>query len=232
MPVSGGGFDQAYNVQAAVDVETHLVVTQFATQATNDKAQVEPALERLRALPEELGQVETLLADNGFFSQANVEATHEAGIEPLMALGREAHHLPLAERIEVADPPGEGATALEEMAYRLKTPEGRARYGKRKSTVEPVFGQIKRVLGFRQFMLRGFDRISGEWCLVTMAYNIRRLFQLRGGRTKAAGKAVCRVPGGARGISLAGAVFDRMHWWGAMIEQRRHLRFPMSSLIV
>jgi hypothetical protein len=231
MPTSGGGFEQAYNVQAAVDVETHLVVAQFATQAPNDKAQVEPALDRLSALPEELGRVETLLADNGFFSEANVEATREAGIEPLIALGREAHHLPLVERMEVARPPGAGATALAEMAYRLKTPEGRARYGKRKSTVEPVFGQTGHVLGFRQFMLRGFDHISGEWTLVTMAYNIRRLFQLRGGSAKAAGKAVCRVPGGARGISMAGSLFHRMQGWGAMIEQRRHLRFPMSSLM-
>jgi transposase len=231
MPVSGGGFEQAYNVQAAVDVETHLVVAQFATQAPNDKEQVEPALERLSALPEELGRIETLLTDNGFFSEANVEAADKAGIEPLMALGREAHHLPLAERMEVVDPPGAGATALDEMAYRLKTPEGRALYGKRKSSVEPVFGQIKHVLGFRQFMLRGFDRISGEWTLVTLAYNIRRLFQLRGGRAKAAGQAVCRVPGGARGISRAGSLFHRMNCWGAMIEQRCHLRFPMSSLM-
>lgn len=197
MPVSGEGFEQGYNVQAAVDVETHLVVAQFATQATNDKEQVEPALERLRALPEELGKVDHLLADNGFFSEANVEATQEAGIEPLMALGREAHHMPLAERMEVADPPDENATALEKMACRLKRPEGRMLYGKRKSTVEPVFGQIKRVLGLRQFMLRGFDRISGEWTLVTMAYNLRRLFQLRGGRGKAAVQAVSRVGPGA-----------------------------------
>lgn len=231
MPVSGGGFEQAYNVQAAVDVETHLVVAQFATQATNDKEQVEPALDRLSALPEELGLVEILLTDNGFFSEANVEATREAGIEPLMALDREAHHLPLAECMEVADPPGEGATALDEMVYRLKTPEGRALYGRRKSTVEPVFGQIKHMLGFRQFMVRGFDRISGEWTLATMAYNIRRLFQLRGGSAKAVGQAVCRVPGDASGLSLAGSLFHRMNCWGAMIEQRCHLRLSMSSFI-
>lgn len=231
MPSSGGGFEQAYNVQAAVDIETHLVVTQFATQATNDKEQVEPALDRLQALPEALGEVETLLADNGYFSEGNVEATDAAGIEPLIALGREAHHLPLAERMEVADSPGEGATALEEMAYRLKTPQGRARYGRRKSSVEPVFGQIKHVLGFRQFMLRGFDRIQGEWCLVTMAYNLRRLFQLRGGRAKAAGQAVGRLPGGVSGIAMAGSLFHRMNCWGAMIAQRRPLCFPRSSLM-
>ena len=180
MPTSGGSFEQAYNAQAVVDTETLLIVAHFATQATNDKEQVEPALEKLEALPEEVGRVEQLLTDNGFFSEANVEAVTQAGIEPLMALGREAHHHALADRLKVPEPPGEGAPAIEEMAYRLKTPEGRRRYGKRKSTVEPVFGQIKRVLGFRQFMLRGFEQICGEWGLVTMAYNLRRLFQLRG----------------------------------------------------
>lgn len=224
MPVSGGGFEQAYNVQAAVDVETHLVVAQFATQATNDKEQVEPALDRLQALPEELGKVEVLLTDNGFFSEANVEATREAGIEPLMALGREAHHLPLAERMEVADPPGEGATALEEMAYRLKTAQGRALYGRRKSTVEPVFGQIKQVLGFRQFMLRGLAQISGEWTLVTMAYNLRRLFQLRRGRKRASGKASGgHVPG-----PFAVAFKKR---WHVMMAGCVHQRFRMTWLL-
>jgi hypothetical protein len=224
MPVSSGGFEQAYNVQAAVDVETHLVVAQFATQAPNDKEQVEPALERLSALPEELGTVDHLLADNGFFSEANVEATDEAGIEPLMALGREAHHLPLAERMEVADPPGESATALEEMAYRLKTPEGRALYGKRKSTVEPVFGQIKHVLGFRQFMLRGFAQISGEWTLVTTAYNLRRLFQLKRGRKQAAGKASSGQGAGPFTVAPGKR-------WPVMIAGCVHRRFRMTGLL-
>lgn len=224
MPTSGGGFEQAYNVQACVDVETHLIVAQFATQATNDKEQVEPALDRLSALPEELGTVETLLTDNGFFSEGNVEATHEAGIEPLMALGREAHHLPLAERMEIADPPGEGATALEEMAYRLKTPEGRALYGRRKSTVEPVFGQIKHVLGFRQFMLRGLAQISGEWSLVTMAYNLRRLFQLRRGGRKAPGKAL-----GGHAPGLFAVAFKKR--WLVMIAGCVHQRFRMTWLL-
>jgi len=179
MPVSGGGFEQAYNAQAGVDTETHLVVTQFVTQAPNDKEQVEPALEILTTLPEALGQVETMLTDNGFFSEANVKAAQDRGIEPLMALGREAHHQSLAERMHEPEAPAPGASALERMTHRLKTAEGRALYGLRKSTVEPVFGQIKHVMGFRQFMVRGLERVSGEWTLVTTAYNIRRLFQLR-----------------------------------------------------
>jgi hypothetical protein len=231
MPTSGGAFEQAYNVQAAVDVETHLIVAQFATQATNDKGQVEPALERLGALPEELGQVETMLTDNGFFSEANVEATRKAGIEPMMALGREAHHLPLGERMTVPEPPAEGVSALEEMTYRMKTPEGRVLYGRRKSTVEPVFGQIKRVLGFRQFMLRGFARICGEWSLVTTAYNIRRLFQLRNGGRNAAARAVNQVPGGVQGASMTNTLRHRMNRWGTFLESLPHRLFPLSSLV-
>ncbi len=181
MPVSGGGFEQAYNAQAAVDIETHLVVAEFVTQAPNDKNQVEPALDILTALPEELGEVETMLTDNGFFSEANVEATENSGIEPLMALGREAHHQLLAERMYKPEIPAPDVSALERMGYRLKTAKGKALYGKRKSTVEPVFGQIKQMMGFRQFMLRGLEGVSGEWTLVTMAYNIRRMFQLKNG---------------------------------------------------
>lgn len=215
MPASGGGFEQAYNVEAAVEIETQLIVAHFATQATNDKEQVGPALCRLIALPEALGRVEVLLTDNGFFSAANVAATREAGIEPLMALSREAHHVPLAERCAVPEPPGEGASALEQMAYRLKTPEGRALYGRRKSTVEPVFGQIKRVLGFRQFLLRGFERVCGEWTLVTISYNLRRLFQLRHGRKTATGRA----PGDDLQGSPVASVVNR---WCAVIGDRLH----------
>jgi transposase len=178
MPTSGGSFEQAYNVEAAVDLESHLIVAQHVTQATNDKRELIPALERLTALPEQLGRVHTALADNGFYSEDNVEAADECGIEPLIALGRQAHNVPLEARLAQPDPPGEDATPLERMAYRLKTPEGRALYGRRKSTVEAVFGMVKRVLGFRQFMLRGFAKASGEWTLVSIAWNLRRMFRL------------------------------------------------------
>lgn len=223
MPVRGGGFEQAYNVQAAVDVETQLIVAHFATQATNDKEQVVPALARLMALPEELGHVETMLTDNGFFSEANVKAAVAAGIAPMMALGREAHHLPLNERFAVPEPPGEGASALEEMAYRMKTPQGRALYGRRKSTVEPVFGQIKRVLGFRQFLLRSFERISGEWTLVSIAYNLRRLFQLRKGRPQAGRRVQNDRPQGH-------PVGSGDHPWCAMMNDHLHRLLSMPSL--
>jgi transposase len=178
MPVPGGGFDQSYNAQAAVATESLLVVAIDVTQAPNDKQQVEPMLEKLGALPEELGKVETLLTDNGYFSAANVEACDEAGIEPLMAMGRQPHHPPLAERFEPTPAPPENPTPLQKMAYKLKTPAGRALYALRKQTPEPVFGIIKSVLGFRQFSLRGLEKVRGEWSLVTMAWNLKRMFIL------------------------------------------------------
>jgi hypothetical protein len=173
------GFDQCYNAQAAVDIETMLVVGQFLTQAGNDKQQVEPMLERLTALPETLGRVEQLLADSGYCSKRNVELTRQADIEPLIALGRESHHLYWRERFEEPPPLDPDAGALETMAHRLKTRDGRARYALRKQTAEPVFGIIKSVMKFRQFLLRGLDKASGEWSLVTMSWNIKRMFALQ-----------------------------------------------------
>src|SRR5512134_3543080 len=120
-----------------------------------------------------------LLADNGYFSEANVQACVAGGIEPLIALGREAHHPSLQERFAAAPPAPEDPTPVQAMAYRLRTPQGRALYALRKQTPEPVFGIIKFVLGFRQFQLRGLDAARGEWKLVTMAWNLKRMFALR-----------------------------------------------------
>ena len=103
-----------------------------------------------------------------------------AEIEPLIAMGRQPHHPPLAERFAPAPPPPENPTPVEAMAHRLKTPAGRELYALRKQIPEPVFGIIKSALGFRQFLLRGLDNVRGEWNLVTMAYNVKRLFALVG----------------------------------------------------
>lgn len=179
MPVAGGGFEQAYNAQAAVDIESLLVVAQAVTQAVNDKQQVVPMLEQLQALPEALGKVKTLIADAGFMSEGNVNACAQAGAEPLIALGREPHHPSPLERF--AKPPALEAnpTALEAMRHRLKTQEGRALYALRKCTVEPVFGLIKHVMKFRQFLLRGLTNVKGEWGLVCLAWNLKRINALR-----------------------------------------------------
>ena len=155
MPVSGGGFEQAYNAQAAVDAGSLLVVAEAVTHATNDKEQVVPMLGQLAALPQSLGKVDRLLADSGFYSGKNVVACEEAGIEALIAVARDEHHAGWRDRFTEPAPLSETATAAERMAHRLKTKPGRAAYALRKQTVEPVFGIIKSVLGFRQFCCAG-----------------------------------------------------------------------------
>jgi transposase len=178
MPVAGGGFEQCYNAQAVVAAGSLLVVAADVVQAPNDKRQLSPMLDKLAALPEDLGKPETLLADNGYFSAANVAACGAAGIAPLIALGREGHHPSLGERFAEAPPAPDDPTPVEAMAHRLKTLEGRKLYAQRKHIPEPVFGIIKSVLGFRQFLLRGLDHVRGEWNLVTMAWNLKRMFAL------------------------------------------------------
>jgi transposase len=178
MPVAGGGFEQCYNAQALVTADSLLVVAGDVVQAANDKQQLEPMLGKLAALPADLGRPETILGDNGYFSAANVTACAAAGIEPLLALGRASHHPSLDERFVPAPPAPHNPTPLEAMAHRLATPEGKKLYGLRKHTPEPVFGIIKSVLGFRQFLLRGLNKVRGEWSLVTMAWNMKRIFAL------------------------------------------------------
>src|SRR5580658_5650878 len=178
MPVAGGGFDQCYNAQAVVATESLLVITAEVVQAPNDKQQIAPMLAKIDALPEGLGRPDTLLADNGYFSETNVTACAAADIAPLIALGRESHHQSWRERFATAPPAPENPTPIEAMAWRLRTPQGKKLYGLRKQTPEPVFGIIKSVMGFRQFLLRGLDCVRGEWSLVTMAWNIKRMYAL------------------------------------------------------
>jgi transposase len=178
MPVAGGGFDQCYNAQAVVATESLLVIAAEVVQAPNDKQQIAPMLEKIEALPEQLGRPDTLLADNGYFSEANVTRCAAANVEPLIATGRQPHHPSWRERFAAPPPAPENPTPVEAMAWRLRTPQGKQLYGLRKQTPEPVFGIIKSVMGFRQFLLRGLDRVRGEWSLVTMAWNIKRMFAL------------------------------------------------------
>ena len=177
---------------------SNLVVAVDVTQAPNDKNQVEPMLDKLGALGETVGTCARLLADTGYYSAGNIEACEKEGIEPLIAMGRQPHHPPLSERLQAkpetsADPAQQTRTqeeptgdvptpmeptAVEANARRLKTLEGRKLYALRKQTPEPVFGIIKSVMGFRQFSLRGLENVRGEWSLVTMCWNIRRIFSL------------------------------------------------------
>jgi transposase/IS5 family transposase len=178
MPVPGGGFEQAYNAQAAVDTATLLVVAQAVTQTANDKQQVAPMLEQLQALPKDLGRVKTLLADAGYASEDNVNACARAKIRPLIALGRDKHHPSLLERFAEPAPLRGKPTEWEAMRQRLKTRHGRELYALRKCSVEPVFGLIKQVMKFRQFLLRGMAGAQGEWSLVCLAWNLKRMSAL------------------------------------------------------
>jgi hypothetical protein len=179
MPVAGGGFEQCYNAQAPVDTETMPVLVPEVVQAPNDKRQVEPMLEKVQALPADLGQPERLLADTGFFSEANVQACEAVGIEPSIALARDARHPHWSERFAEPPAPVPEATPVARMTNRLKSRAGRAVYALRKQTVEPVFGIIKSAMGFRQFLTRGLDNVRNEWRLVCLAWNLKRMAVLR-----------------------------------------------------
>lgn len=178
MPVSGGGFEQCYNAQASVDIETLLIVGQHLSQNPNDKLEIAPALEALKTLPAQLGTVDSLLADAGYFSQTNVESCQGEQILPFISAHRDKHNPSLRERFSEPAPLAETADAVEAMKHRLQTQAGRTLYAKRKCTVEPVFGIIKAVMGFRQFLLRGVKSVRGEWNLVCMAWNLKRLHAL------------------------------------------------------
>ena len=180
MKVSGGGFEQCYNGQLAVDMDSMLIVNTDTVQACNDKQQIQAALERLAKMPEALGKLEHLVADTGYCSDANVNACVEQKVIPLIAVSREHHHPDPLDRFTEPPPLKENATEMESMRHALQTIAGRALYAQRKSTVEPVIGIIKSVLGFRQFSLRGLENVKGELNLVAMAWNLKRMFVLAG----------------------------------------------------
>ena len=176
-------FEQSYNAQAAVEVESRLIVGQRVCQATNDKEQLIPTL---ASVAPAAGPVREVLTDSGFCSESavdKIERTHEGqptGITVLASVGRKAHGRTVADLEKQADPPAPPMQApfTERMAHRTATAAGRARYKLRQQTVEPVFGIIKEAIGFRRFMLRGLEKVSLEWILVTLSYNLRRLHSL------------------------------------------------------
>lgn len=178
MPMPGGGFEQAYNVQASVD-STMLVVGTGVTQAPNDKREVEAMLATLQSQAVTQGQVTQLVADSGYSSEHNIRACEAAQIDPLFAVARDCHHPAWRERHEEPAALGKDATPMQAMAHKLKTRAGRAAYALRKQTIEPVFGIIKQVMGFRQFLMRGLKQVRGEWTLVCLAWNCKRMAVLR-----------------------------------------------------
>lgn len=167
------GFDQHDNVQAAVDQDSLLIVATSLSNHPNDKREAQPTVD---ALSPRLGKPSAAALDNGFFSEHNILTLEQRPIEPYIATGREAYHKDLHTLLGKTFPvPPEDATPLEKMAYKLSTEIGRAIYRLRKCTVEPVIGIIKEILGFRQFSLRGLKKVAGEWCLVCLAFNLKRL---------------------------------------------------------
>jgi transposase len=174
---TNAGFDQHYNVQAAVAHNSLLIVANTLSAHPNDKQEAVPTLE---AIPtQHLGWPDAAALDNGYFSQANIEAFERCGVEPYIATGREPHHPCWQDYFkEQAAPPPTEATPKEKMAYKLQTQIGKTIYGLRKCTVEPVIGIIKEILGFRQFSLRGLLKAAGEWNLVCIGFNLKRLHTL------------------------------------------------------
>ena len=181
---SGQHFEQAYNAQAAVD-EQMLIVGQRVSVAANDKQELVPTVAAIS--PVVAGEVKVVLADSGFYSEAAVQAVEQesdgtaTGMMVYAAVEKHSHHKTVADLLPQSEPaaPGPKASAKEIMAHRLQTKMGQALYKLRKQTVEPVFGIIKEVMGFRRFLLRGREKVSLEWTLVCVSYNLKRMFVLR-----------------------------------------------------
>ena len=173
---NNNGFDQHYNVQVAVDQESILIVAPSLSNHPNDKREAEPTLD---AISPEVGSPKAAALDCGYFSEDNIAALEKRGVDPYIATGREPHHKSWRAFFEkMPDPPPEDASPKIKMAYKLQTEIGQAIYRLRKCTVEPVIGIIKEVLGFRQFSLRGLLAAAGEWCLVCLAFNLKRMHVL------------------------------------------------------
>jgi transposase len=170
----GDGFVQGYNAQAAVEPTLLLIVGQTVTEAANDKKQLKPMVELIE---QQSGQCpEAILADNGYCSEENLELLESAErrIEGFIATGKQKHgeHRLPAKRGRLP----KGATEVDRMKRKLQTKVGKAVYAARKCVVEPVFGQIKQARGFRQFLLRGKEKVKGEWALLCLTHNVLRLY--------------------------------------------------------
>ncbi len=168
-------FEQCYNAEAAVDAGSQVIVAADVTQDANDKKQIKPMTEQVKSNTGE--KPKTLSADSDFFSEANAKYLEDEGIDAYVATAKQKHGRPV--------PPPRGriprnATVKERMARKLRTKKGRETYAKRKSSVEPVFGQIKEARGFRRFLLRGLEAVRAEWRLVCLTHNLLKLFRSGG----------------------------------------------------
>ena len=171
---SDKAFIQAYSCQAAVDADSQVILVARVSQTAADQGQLLPMVEHVTLAQ---GQVpDVVSADAGYWKESDIELLQANDIEPLVAPKRVKH----SEWRQLRAPRGpipQQLSCKERMLRKLSTKAGRAEYGKRKTSVEPVFGQIKQALGFRQFLLRGHRKAQGEWSLVCMANNILKLMR-------------------------------------------------------
>jgi hypothetical protein len=182
MQTPNKGWDYCGNAQASVDGAYQIIVACDVTDATNDKQQAAPmaqvileTLEQAAMAPHRnaAGEVQAIPAtlDSGYYSEAATQALEALGFEPYIATARQRHHALASEPLESS------ATAQERMAAKVRSPAGQALYSRRKVIVEPVFGQIKEARGFRRFLLRGLDKVRGEWRLVCVGHNLLKLWR-------------------------------------------------------
>ena len=182
---NSNNFEQSYNLQAAVDTDSKMIVGTYPTQKCNDKAELKNCVE---SVPEELEKEENVFvcADTGYFSSSLIEETEKEhpDVKVICATEREPHGKTVKQIFEklperLPEEKSGETMSKEKMRTRLKTQEGQKIYSKRKTSVEPVFGIIKRVMGFRQFLMRGLENIGIEWDLVTISYNVSRMYALK-----------------------------------------------------
>jgi hypothetical protein len=174
------GFDQHYNAQLTVDQPTLLIVSHTLSNHANDQLDALPTID---AISPQVGKPKRVALDAGYFSETTIDGLHTRQIDPYIATGRQAHHTYWQTLLaQSPDPPEADAPLKAKMAYKLQTDDGKAFYRLRKCTVEPVIGIIKETMGFRQFSLRGLTKAAGEWGLVCLAFNLRRLHVLMGAK--------------------------------------------------
>jgi hypothetical protein len=177
MKASNKGWDQCGNAQAVCN-EHQIILAADVTDQANDVRQAVPMADQTQANLEAAGvkeAIKAMLGDAGYYSEPNATALKERGIEPYLATERLKHHEKVASAPRGRIP--QGLTAKQRMARKLRTKKGRLMYAKRKGMIEPIFGQLKQVLGFRQFSMRGLSSMRGEWRLMATVHNLLMLWR-------------------------------------------------------
>ena len=177
MKASNKGWDQCGNAQAVAN-EHQIILAADVTAEANDKRQALPMMDQARANLDAAGVAQAIGAarmDSGYYSETNTAGLEERGIDPYVATERLKHHEKVASAPRGRIP--KDLSAKQRMARKLRTKKGRERYAKRKGMIEPIFGQLKGVLGFRQFSLRGLAAMRGEWRLMAMVHNLLKLWR-------------------------------------------------------